>query len=404
MGVPLLFQVIGTAIGLGIVHVMTGPDHLSALSTLSVGKPLKTAFGLGVRWGCGHSFGLLIVAIIFFAVGRSVNLDDVAFYADLFVGIFMILLGAWYMMKAFRERMQYLKDRERKEAMELLHKQNSQSLEMEVIDHRHRNNEKEANYNMEPIVAIDDLGAGTPLFNANPDDDDDDIENNDDLKENQEIEMEQMNAISNDNDSGSIEDSKKSIDPSKSSLSDSVSPSKLPGDSEQHQLKQPRGRESYQNGHAILARSSNVTTKDNADVIPDDDIIIDGNASVNPLFDGSSDPTGRSKWMTRAAAFIAGVFHGVAGPGGVLGVMVALKLNDWFLSSLYLGLFFISSILTMGLYAILYGYCTQKLTICANNKRKCAFILKFVSAVFSLIVGVLWLSLTFSGTLNDWFE
>ena len=173
--------------------------------------------------------------------------------------------------------------------------------------------------------------------------------------------------------------------------------------SEQQQLNRSRRRESYRNGHAVLAQSSAATTADAA-AIPDDDIIVDGNASLNPLFDGSPDASGRSKWMTRAAAFVAGVFHGVAGPGGVLGVMVALKLNDWFLSSLYLMLFFVSSIVTMGLYAILYGLCTQRLTVCANNKRKCAFILKFVSAVFSLIVGVLWLSLTFSGTLDQWFE
>ena len=159
MGAPLLLQVIGTALGLGIVHVMTGPDHLSALSTLAVGKPLKTAFGLGVRWGCGHSFGLLIVAIIFFALGRSVNLDSLAYYADIFVGIFMILLGAWYMLKAFRERMRYLQDRERKEALELLHKHNSQSIEMDVDHHRNAN---EANYNMEPIVLDDGNDAMNP--------------------------------------------------------------------------------------------------------------------------------------------------------------------------------------------------------------------------------------------------
>lgn len=173
--------------------------------------------------------------------------------------------------------------------------------------------------------------------------------------------------------------------------------------SEQRQLYRSRRRESYRNGHAVLAQSSTATTKD-ADAIPDDDIIVDGNASVNLLFDGQSDAEGRSKWMTRGAAFVAGVFHGVAGPGGVLGVMVALKLNDWFLSSLYLMLFFVASIVTMGLYAILYGLCTQRLTVCAENKRKCAFILKFVSAVFSLIVGVLWLSLTLSGTLDQWFQ
>eukprot|EP01083_Nonionella_stella_P284442 968347_1 len=141
--------------------------------------------------------------------------------------------------------------------------------------------------------------------------------------------------------------------------------------SEHHQLK------SYQNG----------INNDKNDIIPDDDIIIDGNASLNPLFDPKEDSQ-RSKCITRIAAFVAGIFHGIAGPGGVLGVMVALKLNDWFLSSLYLILFFMSSIITMGIYAIIYGYTTQRMTVCANNKQKCAFILKFVSAIFSLIIGV----------------
>lgn len=219
MGAPLLFQVIGTALGLGIVHVMTGPDHLSALSTLSVGKPLKTAFGLGVRWGCGHSFGLLIVAIIFFALGRSVDLDAVTYFADLFVGIFMILLGAWYMIKAFRERMQYLRDRERKEALELLHRHNSQSTELDDV---HYSNKEEANYNMEPIV----------LDDGKHDDNDNehDVNQHDDVQ----IEMEEIQQIdgvdvcneiepvSNDNDTSGSNESEDALgkDPENSKSSE----------------------------------------------------------------------------------------------------------------------------------------------------------------------------------------
>ena len=96
--------VIGTGLALGIVHVLTGPDHLSALATLSVGKTARAAFGLGVRWGCGHSFGLLIVAIIFFAVGQSVNIDTLTYWADMFVGFFMIILGLWYIIKAYKDK------------------------------------------------------------------------------------------------------------------------------------------------------------------------------------------------------------------------------------------------------------------------------------------------------------
>ena len=38
---------------LGLIHVLTGPDHISAIVTLSVGGSYK-AFWLGMRWGVGH--------------------------------------------------------------------------------------------------------------------------------------------------------------------------------------------------------------------------------------------------------------------------------------------------------------------------------------------------------------
>ena len=49
---------------MGVVHVLTGPDHLSALATLYSNGSWK-AFVLGVRWGLGHSTGLILVALIF---------------------------------------------------------------------------------------------------------------------------------------------------------------------------------------------------------------------------------------------------------------------------------------------------------------------------------------------------
>eukprot|EP01083_Nonionella_stella_P297714 1010821_1 len=130
----------------GSYHYQYNKHDLSALSTLAVGKPLRTAFGLGVRWGCGHSFGLLIVAIIFFAVGQSINLDTLEYYADIFVGIFMILLGSWYTVKAFRERMRYLQDQEVNDHNELL------EVNGKKIDMDEANNDA---YDMSPIQHMD---------------------------------------------------------------------------------------------------------------------------------------------------------------------------------------------------------------------------------------------------------
>ena len=87
--------VIGFGLLFGIVHVLTGPDHLTAVATLSVGKTPKHAATLGFRWGCGHSFGLLVVAIIFFALNEELDFDDIGYYGDMIVGFFMIVFGVW---------------------------------------------------------------------------------------------------------------------------------------------------------------------------------------------------------------------------------------------------------------------------------------------------------------------
>lgn len=60
----------------GTGHVLTGPDHLSALAMLSVGTTFR-AFVLGVRWGVGHSLGLFLVAVVFFLSSQQLDLDRV---------------------------------------------------------------------------------------------------------------------------------------------------------------------------------------------------------------------------------------------------------------------------------------------------------------------------------------
>src|SRR5262249_62336555 len=48
-------------LGAGVLHTWTGPDHLAALSPLAVSRG-RRAWGLGVRWGIGHSAGALALA------------------------------------------------------------------------------------------------------------------------------------------------------------------------------------------------------------------------------------------------------------------------------------------------------------------------------------------------------
>lgn len=78
---------------LGAFHCLT-PDHLSALSALSVGGSWRLAFSLGVRWGIGHSTGLLFVTVAFIAMKGQLDLKILGRWCDAAVGAFMLCLGA----------------------------------------------------------------------------------------------------------------------------------------------------------------------------------------------------------------------------------------------------------------------------------------------------------------------
>ncbi|KAG5190746.1 hypothetical protein JKP88DRAFT_271408 [Tribonema minus] len=66
----------GTGLLFGLLHVVTGPDHMSVLATLAAGGGWK-AFGLGVRWGLGHASGLLFVAALFLSLKNKIDLDQI---------------------------------------------------------------------------------------------------------------------------------------------------------------------------------------------------------------------------------------------------------------------------------------------------------------------------------------
>ena len=72
---------------LGLVHVLSGPDHLSALASLSVNGSFQS-FCLGVQWGFGHSTGLILTALLF-STGW-IDLGAFAKYGEPVVGVFMV--------------------------------------------------------------------------------------------------------------------------------------------------------------------------------------------------------------------------------------------------------------------------------------------------------------------------
>lgn len=78
-------------LGFGCVHVLTGADHLSALATLSVGS---RAFSLGIRWGLGHSTGLILVAAVLLGLDDRIDPTKLEHYCNWIVGV--VRKQAWF--------------------------------------------------------------------------------------------------------------------------------------------------------------------------------------------------------------------------------------------------------------------------------------------------------------------
>ena len=98
-----LESVVGIGASLGVVHVLTGPDHMAAIATLACGGKLRS-FYLGARWGVGHSVGIIVVYTIFLLI-PDFELESMGQTGDTVVGVLMICLGIFGLWRA---RMRYL--------------------------------------------------------------------------------------------------------------------------------------------------------------------------------------------------------------------------------------------------------------------------------------------------------
>ncbi|KAF1773945.1 hypothetical protein JG688_00011186 [Phytophthora aleatoria] len=276
--------IIATGLLLGLVHVLTGPDHLSALIVLSAGSSWRSC-QLGMRWGCGHSTGLIVVTVCFLALNQRLDVDTFGSYCDFMVGFLMMGLGLWSLRY-------YLLLRRK---LQLKHHPAGETtpLQLEAELQRLKEDASDSDTEVQKILHAHQLDHQGLRASTDP--------------------------------------------------------------------KQP-------------------TKKTCCFGLIKADI-------KNP----------RTQKLT---AFAYGTAHGLAGTGGILGVLPAVILNDWAKSSAYLGAFCVSSILTMGGFAALYGEVTGRMSRFSDSSLVRVGIF---SSCVSLCVGIMWVILVSTGTLDEVF-
>ncbi len=98
-----LVTLIGVGFLLGLRHALD-TDHLVAVSTVLANRPSFLASGaIGLYWGVGHTFMLLLVGSVVLFWGIHIP-EELEFIAESGVGVLLIVLGGMLALKLYRER------------------------------------------------------------------------------------------------------------------------------------------------------------------------------------------------------------------------------------------------------------------------------------------------------------
>jgi hypothetical protein len=100
---PIVLSILG-GFSAGLVHVVSGPDHLAAVGPLSI-QPKQRACLTGVRWGLGHAGGVLAVGLASLFVREMLPVERISAWAEPLVGIVLVVIGLWGFGKALRTRL-----------------------------------------------------------------------------------------------------------------------------------------------------------------------------------------------------------------------------------------------------------------------------------------------------------
>lgn len=90
-----------TGLFAGAAHVWAGPDHLAAIAPLAARRPVRSWIP-GVRWGLGHSSGVLLVGLLAFWLRDQLPLEFLSTWGERLVGVMLVGIGFWAIRRATR--------------------------------------------------------------------------------------------------------------------------------------------------------------------------------------------------------------------------------------------------------------------------------------------------------------
>ncbi len=90
-----------TGIVASMAHVITGPDHLAAVTPLAIDSRNKSWI-IGISWGIGHTTGMMIIGCLFILVKGLLPVERISAHSEILVGIMLIAIGMWAILRVLK--------------------------------------------------------------------------------------------------------------------------------------------------------------------------------------------------------------------------------------------------------------------------------------------------------------
>jgi hypothetical protein len=85
----------------GLVHVLSGPDHLAAVAPLAADRT-RPQWRAGFQWGVGHTAGVITIGLLLITFRSFIPIDAISAYSERIVGVALVGVGVWGARQARR--------------------------------------------------------------------------------------------------------------------------------------------------------------------------------------------------------------------------------------------------------------------------------------------------------------
>jgi ABC-type nickel/cobalt efflux system permease component RcnA len=89
-----------TGLAASMAHVVTGPDHLAAVTPLAIDSR-KKSWIIGFSWGFGHTIGMLLIGLVFILFREFISVDAISKHSDTIIGFLLMGVGGWAIIRTY---------------------------------------------------------------------------------------------------------------------------------------------------------------------------------------------------------------------------------------------------------------------------------------------------------------